>query len=129
MTTENARPQDVARPHKRTRGTPAPETEALLDRYRAAMRAELAYLLDEIRPPAPNVGQLAIDGTIPVVRPKLAERKDLWDLAIKLGRELSASAEVAWSGTLPVASPALAGRRCAAAPRLSARERRQLGAD
>lgn len=117
----------MARPHRRTRGAPAPETEALLDRYRAAMRAELADLLAEIRP-KPSSAQLTIDGTVPSNRPKLAERRELWDLAIKLGRELSsAGAETAWAG-LP-APVALTGRRQAAAPRLSKRARAQLGAD
>jgi hypothetical protein len=128
--TENARPQDVARPHRRTRGTPAPETEALLERYRAAMRAELADVLVEIRPPAPQTGQLRTDGTIAATRPTLAQRRELWDLAIKLGRELASStSESAWAGALPDATPALEGRRDARAPRLTKRERAQLGAD
>jgi hypothetical protein len=124
---ENARPQDVARAHRRTRGTPAPETEALLERYRAAMRAELESLLVEIRPPAPELGQLAMDGTVPPVRPKLAERRELWDLAVKIARELSSSsAESAWSGLAPAAATAELTRSRARAPRLTKREREQL---
>jgi hypothetical protein len=124
---ENDRPQDVARPHRRTRGAPAPETEALLERYRAAMRAELESLLLEIRPPAPELGQLAIDGSVPATRPKLAERRELWDLAVKIARELSSSsssAETAWSG-LPGPPPELTRSR-ATAPRLTKRDREQL---
>lgn len=119
-----SRPQDQGRPHRRTRGAPGPETEALLERYRAAMRAELADLLTEIRPSPPSAGQLAIDGTIPAARPKLEERRALWELAIKLGRELST---VTFE---PASAPAETGRRAdAKAPRLSRRDRIALGQD
>ena len=79
MTTiSNDRPQDVARPHRRTRGVLAPETDALLKRYRATMEAELSDLLSEIRPDA---GQLTIGGAVDR-RWTIAA---LWDLAIKSG--------------------------------------------
>jgi len=39
VSVETARPQDVDRSHRRRAGTPAPETEALLELYRATMRA------------------------------------------------------------------------------------------
>jgi len=128
---ENARPQDVERPHRRTRGgTPAPETLALLERYRAAMRAELADLLVELRPVPASTGQLAIDGTIPPApRAKLEDRRATWELAIKLGRELSSvTLEPGWEGALDSGKPELSGRRATArAPRLSRRERSSLG--
>ena len=123
MTIDNARLQDVARPHKRTRGTLAPETDALLKRYRATMEAELADLLSEIRPDA---GQLTIGGD--VSRPPLEMRRALWDLAIKLGRELGTTTEAQWSGVLDSGSDPLGGRRAdVKPPRISARERRALG--
>lgn len=127
---ETARPQDVSRPHKRRPGTPAPETEKLLERYRATMRAELSGLLDEIRPPTSANGQLGIDGSVTVPRKSLEERRALWDLAIKLGRELSSvTLEPGWSGVLDSApGSALRGRRVdVKAPRLSRRERVALG--
>lgn len=125
---ETARPQDVSRPHRRTRGTPQPETERLLERYRAAMRAELEDLLEEIRP-AVYTEQLTIaGGAMPVARPKLEDRRALWDLAIKLGRELgSPMAEANWTGALD-SRPIGGGRRAdVRAPRLSRRERVALG--
>ena len=110
MTIETARPQDVARPHRRTRGTPQPETERLLERYRAAMRAELEDLLEEIRPAPADSGQIELGGEIPRARPKLEERRALWDLAIKLGRELgSPMAEANWTGVLDSTPAAVAG--------------------
>ena len=129
--TESARPQDVERPHRRTRGgTPAPETLELLERYRAAMRAELAELLVEIRPAPATTGQLELTGDVaPAARPKLEQRRALWDLAIRLGRELSSvTLEPGWEGALDSGKPELSGRRASArAPRLSRRERSSLG--
>jgi len=131
VTIESARPQDVERPHRRTRGgTPAPETLALLERYRAAMRAELGELLAEIRPAPATTGQLALNGDVePAARPKLEQRRALWDLAIRLGRELSSvTLEPGWEGALDSGKPELTGRRAAArAPRLSRRDRAALG--
>ena len=114
------RPQDVGRRHRKGFG-PSVETEAILDRYRAAMRLELDDLLGEIRPAS---GQLTIDGEIE--RPALDRRRALWDLAIKLGRELAGAPD-------PVAPPELephagpSARRAGAAPRLTVAARRQLG--
>jgi hypothetical protein len=129
VTVESARPQDVERPHRRTRGgTPAPETLALLERYRGAMRAELEDLLAEIRPAPVDTGQLAIDGAIPTPRPKLEERRALWDLAIKLGRELSSvTLEPGWEGALDSGKPETGRRAGVRAPRLSRRDRSALG--
>lgn len=111
------RPQDVERTHRR-RGAPAPATVELLERYHGAMRAELEDLLTEIRP---SSGQLTIAGD--VERPTLDRRKALWDLAVKLGRELDGAADPAPApGTAAASSPA---RR---APRLTPAQRRQLGA-
>lgn len=120
---ENDRPQDVGRSHKR-RGAPAVETEALLERYRAAMRSELSDLLEEIRPGA---GQLTIDGAVD--RPTLEKRRALWDLAIKLGRELAGAPEPmigAPGGSEPAPTPDR--RRARPAPRLTVAQRRALGA-
>jgi len=51
------------------------------------MRRELAGVLEDLEP-HPS-GQLQIDGTpSPPTRPAIADRIRLWDLAIKLGREL-----------------------------------------
>lgn len=81
------RPQDAGRRHRRT-GNPSPETRLLLGRYQGAMRAELEALLAEIapRPPEPGLG-LVQDAP---KRPPIRDRIALWDLAIKLGRELGA---------------------------------------
>jgi len=129
VSVETARPQDVDRSHRRRAGTPAPETEALLELYRATMRAELRELLAEIRPGPPATGQLDMSGNVQAPKPKLEERRALWDLAIKLGRELSSvTLEPGWSGVLDSTAPALGGRRAdARAPRLSRRERVALG--
>jgi len=114
------RPQDVGRKHRKGFG-PSVETEAILERYRAAMRLELDDLLVEIRPAA---GQLTIDGGIE--RPGLDRRRALWELAIKIGRELgSAPDPIAPAELEPRADhPA---RRARPAPRLTVAARRQLG--
>jgi len=124
MTGEAAgdRPQDELRPHRRARSAPAPEVAAVLERYRGAMIAELGDTLDELRP---DREQLTLTGGSERMRPALAERLKLWDLAVKLGREL-AGAEVA-----PPApgGTALSQRPPASAPRLTAAQRRQLGGE
>jgi len=109
------REQDVGRRHRRQLGEP----DLILDRYRDAMRAELADLLDELRP---ATGQLTIAGDIE--RPKLEQRRALWDLAVKLGREL-AGMPAADPGPAPLAAVPAAPKRTA--PRLKAAARRQLG--
>lgn len=119
---ETARPQDLGRSHRRARPGPAPETARILEAYRAAMRSELAMLLEllaarrvGLMPDAP--GELAIPQ---------ADRAKLWDLAIKLGRELGAPGA---SELEEEPTPASSSRPStpARAPRLSARERRSLG--
>jgi hypothetical protein len=118
---EGDRPQDVGRVHRRARPVGAPATEEILERYRDAMRAELGDVLEELRPP---LEQLGMDGTAARIRPALAERLKLWDLAIKIGRELANGEEIAWAGEPAESSNA---SRSAAPPRLTARERRALG--
>ena len=91
MTSEGAgdRAQDVGRRHRR-KGQPSAETVALLESYRQAMRDELRDVLAEIRGKAPEPGLLP-DAAGTVVRPAIAERAKLWDLGIRLGRELGAA--------------------------------------
>jgi hypothetical protein len=86
---DGARPQDVGRSRKR-KGAPSPATQALIDRYQESMRAELAALLDELKGSPPPPGILA-DVEAVIVRPPLKDRAALWDLAIKLGRELGSA--------------------------------------
>jgi hypothetical protein len=117
---EGDRPQDVGRSHKRARPAAGPETEEILERYRDAMRAELGDVLEELRPPRE---QLTMDGGAERMRPPLPDRLKLWDLAIKLGRELANGEELGWAPEAP--APAAMGP--GTAPRLTARERRALG--
>jgi len=123
---ETARPQDLGRAHRRTaRAGPTPETARVLERYRAAMRAELETLLEAIG--ARRAGLMPdVPGELVIPLP---ERARLWDLAIKLGRELGAPglAELEEEPAAAIVSP----RRSSTprAPRLSARERRALGAE
>jgi hypothetical protein len=105
---EGMRPQDVGRRRTRRPAPPAPETLEILERYRAAMRRELRRTLDSIE-------------TLP--SEPATERAKRWDLAIKLGRELGARDHVPEQER--AARPATPAR----APRLSARERRALGAE
>ena len=85
--TEGARAQDQGRRHRR-KGTPATATASLLTRYQDAMRTELGSLLDEIAGEPMPPGLLDEGKVPPVKRPAVAERARLWDLAIKIGREL-----------------------------------------
>jgi hypothetical protein len=110
------RPQDVGRSHAR-RGSVGPETDAILDAYRVAMRAELADTLAEVRP---VTGQMTVAGG--VAKPQLADRLKLWELAIKLARELAGGSDAGSPSDVP-AAPA----RSARPPKLTARERRSLG--
>lgn len=129
----NARPQDVGRAHRRSRPGLAPETAAILERYRSAMRAELGDLLEELRPPPAGEAPIVFGAPPPRARPPLPDRLRLWELAIKLGRELGAAGlaeleeEPAPAGGSGSGARG-AARRSTAAPRLSARERRSLGA-
>lgn len=116
------RPQDVGRSHHgRRRSEPAPATAEVLERYRTAMRDELGELLEELRPARE---QLTMLGAPERLKPALAERLKLWDLAIKLGRELGTGEELPAAGA-PAPRPIDAR---SPAPRLTARQRRELGA-
>lgn len=79
------RPQDEGRRHRR-KGAPSAATASLLADYQAAMRAELRGILVDLAgvPPAPGLGLMPQ----PPQRPALPERMRLWELAIKIGREL-----------------------------------------
>lgn len=56
------------------------------------MRDELTALLDELRPRSDP--QIQLDGkAAPPKRPSVAERSRIWDLAIKLGRELGSEVD------------------------------------
>jgi hypothetical protein len=115
------RPQDVGRSHHgRRRSEPAPATAEVLEAYRVAMRDELGELLEELRPDRVQMVMLGQDVRL---KPALAERVKLWDLAIKLGRELGAGEELPAAGT--IAPPPVDAR--SPAPRLTARARRELG--
>lgn len=85
MTEGTGRAQDQGRRH-RAKGRPSPATAQLLARYQAAMRDELAGILDELAPKAPAPGLGLVD--MAPTRPPLAERARLWSLAMQLGREL-----------------------------------------
>lgn len=109
------RPQDVGRDHRK-RNVPPVESVALLERYAAAMRLELAGIIDELYPTS---GQLTLVGDLD--RPPLDRRVVLWALAVKLGRELAAAP----ASTLP---PAVPGPRPAQpAPAFTVSQRRSLG--
>lgn len=79
------RPQDQGRRHRR-KGAPGAETATLLDTYRAAMRAALRQVLHELEgTPQPD----GLTGPVPNKPPSTTERAKLWDLGIKLARELA----------------------------------------
>lgn len=108
MMTDNARPQDVGRDHgrKRSRGSDDP----LLARYQQTMRVELADLLTSLEPVPQDQGLGMV--TVPPKRPSLAERTKIWDLAIKLGRELGSAID-----PTPTTGAAGAGSRGIPRPR------------
>lgn len=97
---DGSRPQDVGR-RRTKRGHPSAATLSLLADYQDAMRAELRALLVDLTPkaPPPNLELVAE----PAKRPDLAERARMWDLAIKLGRELGTEID---PGPLTPAGPA-----------------------
>jgi hypothetical protein len=86
VTDEVGRAQDQSRRHRR-KGAPSTETATLLAQSQAAMRAELRTLLVDLGGKLPDPG-LGLGGPPELVRPPLKERIPMWDLAIKLGREL-----------------------------------------
>ena len=128
MPEETDRPQDVGRRHRAAANAPTPETARILELYRAAMRAELGDVLEELRPAVPEPGTPPTFGELIPLRPALAERLKLWDLAIKLGRELASPGLAGLEDPDPPAPSTSSSRPAPArAPRLSARERRSLG--
>lgn len=58
------------------------------------MRDDLASVLDELHGSAPAPGLLLDGKPAAIVRPSLADRAKLWDLAIRLGRELGTAIDV-----------------------------------
>lgn len=120
MSEATDRPQDAGRRHRRTREAPSPETDDVLERYRTAIRAELGDVLEEVRP---GRAQLTLAGEEERLKPALGDRLRLWDLAIKLGRELANGEE--WADR-PAPATTARPARAGGAPRLTARERRQL---
>lgn len=99
MTEAAGRLQDQGRKHRRA-GRPSPATVSLLGEYQDAMRDELRELLVEIRgrPLPPGLG---LTPDAPAKRPSIAERGRLWDLAVKLARELATEID---AGVAPAAS-------------------------
>lgn len=112
MSEDTRRPQDVGRRHRR-RGQPSSETRLLLTDYHGAMRRELRGLLAELEPSAVDAPQMQLDGKPkPPERPKLEQRARVWDLAIKLARELGTSIDVpAEEGETPATTAAPRKRR------------------
>ena len=90
------------RRHDRKRGSPGPETSSLLERWQAALRAELTAVLDELAPVAPDPGLL--DAQLPAAppkRPDLATRQRLITLGVQVAHELGTEldqSERAWEG-------------------------------
>lgn len=118
MAEDTARPQDVGRSHRR-RGIPSPESLALLERYRQALRDELGETLSELRPGAGTDGL----GLVAKGKPALTQRLKLWDLALKLARELGADTDLPPRPTYDGPPDATRGR----APRLTRRDKARLG--
>jgi hypothetical protein len=103
MATETARPQDEGRQHRR-KGAPSAATASLLARYHEAMRGDLGAVLDELTPTPIEDAGLGLDGAPLIKRPPVKDRAALWDLAIKLGRELGTEIDpgpVAEAATAP----------------------------
>lgn len=101
------RPQDVGRRHTR-RGIPSADTLAILARYRAALRDELAETLTLLRARK---------------RPPLDERMKLWRHARQVAAELTTESDVTPGEARIGAQPdANRGRP----PRLTARDRAAL---
>jgi hypothetical protein len=105
---DGARPQDVGRSRKR-KGAPSAATRSLLERYQASMRDELGSVLDELAPSPTDPG-LGLVKEKPK-RPPIAERMKLWDLAIKLGRELGSEIDTTAKAPPTVVGPGRRRRR------------------
>jgi hypothetical protein len=105
MPDETDRPATVGSDHKR-RGIPSSETLGILARYRAALRAELAETLTELRADT---------------RPDLDTRAQLVGLAVKIARELAVGSDV-----LPGPASATSSATRGKPPRLTARDRAAL---
>lgn len=84
---EGGRPQDQGRRH-RSSGRLNAASRTLLERFRGSMRDELGAILDQLEGAAPAPGLMDPPGGAPKVRPPLSERSRLWELGIKLAREL-----------------------------------------
>lgn len=99
---EAGRAQDQGRRHRR-KGAPSPETALLLTDYQEAMRDELRTLLGDIRghPPADGLGLIDAQP----VRPSLKDRAPMWDLAIKIGRELGTAIDPGADKDQPTETP------------------------
>jgi hypothetical protein len=108
MAEADGRPQDQGRRHRK-RADPSPETATLLAEYQDAMRDELRDLLRELKGSTAPTGLLDSEFTTSEVRtrPALSERMKLWDLAIKVGRELGTEISPA---PPPSPTPAAGGR-------------------
>ncbi len=113
---DSGRPQDQGRRH-RARGAPSAATLTLLASYQAAMRLELERLLRELegQPPVAGILPPAAGEAIAPKLPSLAERSKIWDLAIKVARELGTEVDVAPAGQGPTIAgsggPTTTGRR------------------
>ena len=88
MSATNDRPQDVGRKHARSAGGTA--DRALVERYQTSMRDWLGLTLDALEGEVQPDG---LHGPVPRKRPTATEAGRLWDLAMKLGRELGAAIE------------------------------------
>jgi hypothetical protein len=108
VTDAPGRPQDQGRRHRR-KGSPTAETATLLAQYQAAMRAELRSLLTDIRGKLPDPG-LGLIETDPE-RPALSERARMWDLAIRVARELGTEVDQPDTGRPAETPPPPSGPR------------------
>jgi len=97
------RPQDVGRSHRR-KAAPPPESKLLSVAY-AALRAELADCVAELRPPPPPPGPPEFGTDPPKGRPSLADRDRLVALIARLlailGAEVEAPGEDQAAGSAP----------------------------
>lgn len=99
--TDTSRPQDVGRSRRR-KGAPSAATSSLLEAYQSAMRDELRDVLAELRGIEAEPGLLDVPAAIK--RPSLADRSRLWDLGIKLGRELASAIDAPPASDTPAIS-------------------------